>query len=102
MLFRSVLLGIGDPEKDAEQLRATSPLAQADRIRAPVLMAYGANDRRVPIVHGQKMKDALASRNVPVEWVVYADEGHGFLIQENRFDFYRRVAEFLDKHIGRR
>jgi dipeptidyl aminopeptidase/acylaminoacyl peptidase len=93
---------IGDPEKDAEQLRATSPLAQADRIRAPVLMAYGANDRRVPIVHGQKMKDALASRNVPVEWVVYADEGHGFLIQENRFDFYRRVAEFLDKHIGRR
>ena len=93
---------IGDPEKDAEQLRATSPLAQADRIRAPVLMAYGANDYRVPIVHGQKMKDALASRNVPVEWVVYADEGHGFLIQENRFDFYRRVAEFLDKHIGRR
>ena len=93
---------IGDPEKDAEQLRATSPLAQAGRIRSPVLMAYGANDRRVPLVHGQTMKDALASRGVPVEWVVYADEGHGFLVEENRFDFYRRVAAFLDKHIGPR
>jgi dipeptidyl aminopeptidase/acylaminoacyl peptidase len=93
---------IGDPQKDAEQLRAASPLAQVEKIRAPVLMAYGANDYRVPIVHGQKMKDALVSRNVPVEWVVYADEGHGFMIQENRYDFYRRVADFLDKHIGAR
>ena len=93
---------IGDPSKDAEQLRAASPLAQVEKIRAPVLMAYGANDFRVPVVHGQRMKDALASRNVPVEWVVYADEGHGFLLQENRFDFYRRVADFLDKHIGPR
>jgi dipeptidyl aminopeptidase/acylaminoacyl peptidase len=93
---------IGDPARDAEQLRATSPLAQAEKIRAPVLMAYGANDYRVPLVHGQKMKDALASRDVPVEWIVYADEGHGFLLQENRFDFHRRVADFLDKHIGPR
>lgn len=93
---------IGDPDKDAERLHATSPLAQADKIRAPVLMAYGANDRRVPIVHGRKMKDALAARDVPVEWVVYADEGHGFLVEENRLDFYRRVAAFLDKHIGPR
>lgn len=93
---------IGDPDKDAEQLRATSPLAQADRIRAPVLMAYGASDRRVPIVHGTKMKDALVARNVPVEWVVYDDEGHGFLVEQNRLDFYRRVGAFLDKHIGPR
>jgi dipeptidyl aminopeptidase/acylaminoacyl peptidase len=91
---------IGDPVNDAEQLRATSPLAQAGKIRAPVLMAYGANDYRVPLVHGQKMKDALSARDV--EWVVYADEGHGFLVEANRFDFYRRVAAFLDKHIGPR
>lgn len=93
---------IGDPERDASQLKATSPLEQAARIRGPVLMAYGANDYRVPIVHGQKMKDALVASNVPVEWVVYADEGHGFLVEENRFDFYRRVAAFLQAHIGPR
>ena len=80
---------IGDPVADAAQLKATSPLAQAAQVRAPVLMAYGANDRRVPLVHGEKMRDALRASNVPVEWVVYADEGHGFLLEANRFDFYR-------------
>lgn len=91
---------IGDQVADAAQLAATSPLVQADKIRAPVLMAYGANDRRVPLIHGEKMKDALRARGVPVEWVVYADEGHGFLLEENRLDFYRRVAAFLDRNIG--
>jgi dipeptidyl aminopeptidase/acylaminoacyl peptidase len=90
---------IGDPTADAAQLTATSPLAQAAKIRAPVLMAYGSNDVRVPLVHGQQMRDALAARGVPVEWVVYADEGHGFLIEQNRFDFYRRVAAFLARNL---
>jgi dipeptidyl aminopeptidase/acylaminoacyl peptidase len=90
---------IGDPVADAAQLKATSPIEQAARIKAPVLMAYGANDRRVPLVHGQQMRDALAAANVPVEWVVYADEGHGFLVEANRFDFYRRVARFLERNL---
>lgn len=90
---------LGDQVADAEQLKATSPLEQAARIRAPVLMAYGANDARVPLVHGEKMRDALLARGVPVEWVVYAGEGHGFLLEANRFDFYRRVAAFLAKNL---
>lgn len=90
---------IGDPEKDGAQLKATSPIEQADRIKAPVLMAYGGRDRRVPLIHGQKMRDALQSRNAPVEWIVYGEEGHGFLVEATRFDFYRRVAAFLDKHL---
>jgi dipeptidyl aminopeptidase/acylaminoacyl peptidase len=90
---------LGDQVADAAQLKATSPLEQAARVRAPVLMAYGANDRRVPLVHGEKMHDALRAHNVPVEWVVYAGEGHGFLLEANRFDFYTRVARFLDAHL---
>jgi dipeptidyl aminopeptidase/acylaminoacyl peptidase len=90
---------IGDPVADAAQLAATSPLEQAAKIRAPVLMAYGANDRRVPLIHGEKMRNALAARGVPVEWVVYADEGHGFLLEAHRFDFYRRVADFLERNL---
>ena len=58
-------------------------------------MAYGGNDRRVPLIHGEKMRNALRAHDVPVEWVVYGEEGHGFQIEENRFDFYRRVAAFL-------
>jgi dipeptidyl aminopeptidase/acylaminoacyl peptidase len=92
---------LGDPSADAAQLKATSPLEQAARIKAPVLMAYGGRDLRVPLVHGTAMRDALQRHNVPVEWVVYGDEGHGFLLEANRFDFYRRVAAFLDRHIGK-
>jgi dipeptidyl aminopeptidase/acylaminoacyl peptidase len=92
---------LGDPSADAAQLKATSPLEQAARIKAPVLMAYGGRDLRVPLVHGTAMRDALQRHNVPVEWVVYGDEGHGFLLEANRFDFYRRVGAFLDRHIGK-
>ena len=91
---------IGDPELDAAQLKATSPLENAARIKAPVLMAYGGGDQRVPLVHGEKMRDALLKRGAAVEWVVYTDEGHGFLLEANRYDFYRRVARFLDANIG--
>ena len=91
---------IGDPERDAVQFKATSPLENADKIRAPVLMAYGAQDARVPLIHGERMRDALLTHGVDVEWVVYAQEGHGFLLEENRYDFYGRVARFLAKHLG--
>jgi dipeptidyl aminopeptidase/acylaminoacyl peptidase len=90
---------IADPERDAAQLKATSPLANAKKIRAPVLMAYGVEDYRVPIIHGERMRDALTANGTPVEWVAYSGEGHGFLLEENRFDFYRRVAAFLAKHL---
>ena len=91
---------IGDPDKDAVQLKATSPLENAARIKAPVLLAYGGGDRRVPVVHGEKMRDALLKQGTPVEWVLYNDEGHGFWLEANRFDFYGRVARFLDANIG--
>jgi len=90
---------IGDPVKDAAQFAATSPLANAGKIKAPVLMAYGGLDRRVPIVHGERMRDALKAQGTPVEWIVYPDEGHGFLLEANRFDFYTRVAKFLGEQL---
>lgn len=90
---------IGDPERDAERLREVSPLANAAKIRAPVLMAYGARDRRVPLVHGERMRDALTAQGTPVEWVAYSEEGHGFMREANRYDFYARVQRFLAKHL---
>ncbi len=91
---------IGDPTADAAQFKATSPLANAARIKAPVLMVYGGGDRRVPIIHGESMRDALRKNGTPVEWVAYQEEGHGFLLEKNRFDFYDRVAKFLAQHLG--
>ena len=57
---------------------------------------------RLLLVRGERMRDALARQGTPVEWVVYAEEGHGFLLEANRFDFYGRVARFLAAHLGPR
>lgn len=91
---------IGDPYADEKRLLDTSPLRNAAKIHKPVLMAYGVQDRRVPLIHGERMRNALRSEGTPVEWVVYNDEGHGFLREENRFEFYRRVTQFLAKNLG--
>jgi dipeptidyl aminopeptidase/acylaminoacyl peptidase len=94
-------LMVGDPDKDAAQLKATSPLAQAARIRQPLLLAYGGWDRRVPLYHGEKFRDAVRQVNPAVEWVVYPEEGHGWALTKNRVDFWSRVEKFLDKNIGK-
>ena len=91
---------IGDPVKDAEQLRATSPLQQAARITQPLLLAHGGADLRVPVTHGTKFYNAVKQTNPKVEWVEYEEEGHGWSLPKNRIDFWGRVEKFLDKNIG--
>ena len=90
---------IGDPVKDAAMLAANSPLAQASRIKAPVLLAYGDKDMRVPIEHGERMRDALTANGNAPEWVVYQREGHGWQRKESRIDFWQRVERFLATHL---
>jgi dipeptidyl aminopeptidase/acylaminoacyl peptidase len=90
---------VGDREKDAAQLKATSPLQQAARIKQPLLMAYGGADRRVPIVHGVKFRDAVQKTNPNVEWVEYTDEGHGWVTTKTNVDFWGRVEKFLEKNL---
>ena len=92
---------VGDQVKDAAQLKATSPIEQAARITQPLLLAYGGVDRRVPIYHGTKFRDAVSRTNKQVEWVSYQDEGHGWSMPQTRIDFWGRVEKFLDKHIGK-
>ncbi|KQW89171.1 dipeptidyl aminopeptidase [Massilia sp. Root418] len=91
---------VGDPDKDADQLKATSPLQQAARIKRPLLMAYGGADHRVTLEHGTRMRDALQAAGHPAEWVLYPDEGHGWALPQTQVDFWNRVAQFLDRHIG--
>ncbi len=91
---------VGDQVKDAAQLKATSPIEQASKITQPLLMAYGGVDRRVPLYHGTRFRDAVRQHNSQVEWVVYPDEGHGWSQPATRIDFWTRVEKFLGKHIG--
>jgi dipeptidyl aminopeptidase/acylaminoacyl peptidase len=91
----------GDPVADAAQFKATSPLEQVARIHAPVLLAYGGKDTRVPIEHGEKFHDALMKQpGSKSEWIVYGDEGHGWRSADNNIDFWKRVTKFLDANIG--
>lgn len=90
---------IGDRDKDAQQLADTSPIRLAAKLKQPLLMAYGGEDRRVPIEHGQKMRSALSDHNRSVEWITYLDEGHGWMLEANQIDFWTRVEKFLDKNL---
>ena len=91
---------VGHPEKDKELLRARSPLFSADRIQAPLLIGQGKNDPRVKREESLQIVEALRARGKPVEYVEYPDEGHGFVKEENRLDFFRRAEAFLQKYLG--
>jgi len=91
---------VGDPDRDAERLRATSPLFHVNRIRCPLLVAQGANDPRVRKGESDQMVAALRERGLDVEYLVKDNEGHGFQNEENQFEFYRAMERFLARHLG--
>ncbi len=88
----------GSLEVDREFLESISPLHSADRIRAPLFVIHGANDPRVPVGEAEQIAEA-ASEHVPVEKLIFEDEGHGLSKRENRIEAYTRVVEFLDEHV---
>ncbi|HHE55819.1 MAG TPA: S9 family peptidase [Caldithrix abyssi] len=93
---------VGDPKKDSLLLAEASPVLHADKIKAPLFIAQGANDPRVNKAESDQMVEALRKRGVEVEYLVKENEGHGFRNEENRFDFYRAMEKFLAEHIGGR
>jgi dipeptidyl aminopeptidase/acylaminoacyl peptidase len=91
---------IGDPVKDKEFLMATSPLFHAKEIRAPLMVIQGANDPRVIKPESDDIVEAVKKNNVPVEYVVFPDEGHGFSKKKNQMESSKRILEFLDKYLA--
>lgn len=92
---------IGDRVKDAERLRRTSPLRRAADIKAPVLIAHGLDDVRVPIDHATDFRRALEKAgHKDVEYVTYDGEGHGWRKLSTDVDFYGRMERFLAKHLA--
>jgi dipeptidyl aminopeptidase/acylaminoacyl peptidase len=87
---------------DAEFLNTRSPLFRADKITKPLLIAQGANDPRVKQAESDQIVAAMRKANIPVEYVLYTDEGHGFARPENRLHFYALAEQFLAKHLGGR
>ncbi len=98
--FRQALYQeIGDPVKDRERLMATSPLFHAGEIRKPLMVIQGANDPRVIKPESDDIVAAVKKNNVPVDYLVFDDEGHGFSKKKNTLEANRRMVEFLDKYL---
>lgn len=98
--FREALYEeMGDPVKDSIALYNKSPLFHADQVKNPVMVLQGANDPRVLQVESDEIVAALKENDVPVEYIVFEDEGHGFIKKENEIKAYRQIREFLDKYL---
>lgn len=93
---------IGNPEQEKDFMRSISPLFFVDQIKAPLFVAQGANDPRVKKPESDQIVEALRQRDIPVPYMVKANEGHGFHNEENQYDFYRALEAFLAEHLGGR
>ncbi|MBI1210674.1 MAG: prolyl oligopeptidase family serine peptidase [Alphaproteobacteria bacterium] len=95
---------VGDPTTPAGQrlLRERSPLFKANAIERPLLIAQGANDPRVKQAESDQIVHAMTAKGLPVTYVLYSDEGHGFARPENRLSFYAVSEAFLSQCLGGR
>lgn len=93
---------VGHPERDAEFLRERSPLFHVNDIGIPMLIAQGANDPRVKQAESEQIVEAMKQNGIAHEYMLFPDEGHGFVKPENRLKFYAAAEKFLAKYLGGR
>jgi dipeptidyl aminopeptidase/acylaminoacyl peptidase len=89
----------GDPDSQADLLRSLSPIHKIDRVRAATLVLHGANDTNVPVVEAEQVVASLKGRGVPVEYVLFPDEGHGFRKAPNRVRSASAIVGWFEKHL---
>lgn len=90
----------GDPDTEAEMLRELSPIHKLDRVTAPTLVLHGANDTNVPVIEAEQVVQSLRQRDVPVEYVLFPDEGHGFTKTSNQVRATVQIVRWFAKHLG--
>jgi dipeptidyl aminopeptidase/acylaminoacyl peptidase len=93
------MIEYGNPETDAEMLRRLSPIHRIDRIKAPTIILHGANDTNVPVVEAEQVVEYLKKRNVPVEYVLFPDEGHGWRKLPNRIRSAVAIVRFFETYL---
>jgi dipeptidyl aminopeptidase/acylaminoacyl peptidase len=97
---RFLKLWIGDLETDRAKLIERSPITHLDKVRCPMLVVQGTNDPRVPKEESDQVVERLRARGVPVEYMVFEDEGHGFTKRANSDQAHTRVVDFLTEQLA--
>jgi dipeptidyl aminopeptidase/acylaminoacyl peptidase len=90
----------GDPDTEGDMLDRLSPLSKVDRVTAPTLVLHGANDTNVPVIEAEQVVASLKKRGVPVEYILFPDEGHGFQKLPNRIRSTTAIVEWFSKWLG--
>ena len=90
----------GDPVTESELLRALSPIFKLDRVRAATLVLHGANDTNVPVVEAEQVVQGLHERGVPCKYLLYPDEGHGFVRLENKIDSTLAIVRWFQQYLA--
>lgn len=93
---------VGNVDTERDFLESRSPLFKADQIKAPLLIAQGANDPRVKQAESDQIVESMRKNGQEVEYLLFEDEGHGFAKPENRIRFYTAAEKFLAKYLGGR
>jgi dipeptidyl aminopeptidase/acylaminoacyl peptidase len=93
---------VGNPDTEEEFLKSRSPLFRVDQIKIPMLVAQGANDPRVKQSEAEQIVEAMQSKGIAHEYMLFPDEGHGFAKPENRLKFYAACEKFLATYLGGR
>ncbi len=91
---------LGDPAVDSVALYNKSPLFHPQRIKKPLIVLQGANDPRVLKVESDEMVAAVRKNGVPVEYLIFPNEGHGFVKKENEIKGYKAILDFVDKYLA--
>jgi dipeptidyl aminopeptidase/acylaminoacyl peptidase len=89
----------GSLDEDREFLESVSPINNIESIEAPLFVMHGANDPRVPVGEAEQIAEEAREQGVPVEKLLFDDEGHGITKLENRIEAYTAVVDFLDQHV---
>ncbi|QCK16645.1 S9 family peptidase [Mangrovivirga cuniculi] len=91
---------LGDPfSEDSVRLREISPLFHAENVKNPIMVLQGANDPRVLQVESDEIVEEVRKNGVPVEYVLFEDEGHGFVKKENKIEGYGKILDFLNTYL---
>jgi dipeptidyl aminopeptidase/acylaminoacyl peptidase len=90
----------GDPATEADMLKSLSPIHKLDRIKTPLIVLHGANDTNVPLIEAEQIVADLKGRNIPVEYVLFPDEGHGWRKMPNRVRSTTAIVRFFEERLN--